>query len=841
MFTTIGDTTMFWFRRCRKKKQSSERHILQICLFGTFVQFGLLFAQTTWVQKISGGGLGNPFCVNPLNENVLYGAVGGSNMHISRDRGKTWHLFSNLGGGPIKSIAVSVRDTNVILAAQEAGPPDRIMKSTNNGATWFQTFSGDFYYWGVPLVYNATTVNDTVYTMGSNTIYRSTNFGTTWDSVRSNPFSSSNQGWEFALLRPDSTNIILAADNANGIWKSTDYGAQWRRVHVATGEVPAMALTPGNPMIVYAARWSGGGGLVKSTDGGETWNYSTPLNSINMWGVSVARTNPNYLITGTYGPTFATNGGIYISRNAGTTWERTYLNMVNALNYACLVLDTLSVFALQGDGIWKLTYPAGNVTVVSPNGDETWSVNSVHNITWTHANISAVNIDYSTNNGAAWSSIASNVPATGGAYAWTIPNIPSTQCRVRVRDVGDSTVTDQSDTTFTILLSAITVTSPNGGEYLISGKLVTILWSSTGVTTVKLEYSIDNGAHWLLIRSGVPAWLGSSSWMVPHSPSSLCKIRITDMDNTLFYDESESVFTIHAITSFSSFIECTDNGNIRDTLIFQESAGATDSLDPSFGEIELPARPGADTFDVRWRIPGSNGSKLNVCDTVGLFSPSEIFTAELQAGPGGYPFTIRWDSETFPSGRIYLRDELTAGATLLVDMNVDSVAVITGPSTASIQIVHQYMMTANIPVKNGWKLISLPVALEDSRKNILFPTSKSSAYVYDHGYAVRETLQCGSGYWLKFSANEIIPITGLPSLAETVSVDKGWNIIGSLSLPHPVALITTEPSSIVISQYFRFGEGYVSSDTLTPGEGYWVKVNQGGKIILKSSALTKTR
>jgi hypothetical protein len=95
-------------------------------------------AQTTWVRKVAGNGLGNPFCVNPWNDNVIYGAVGGNALYISRDRGNSWQILSVVSGGTaIKSVAVSASDTNIILVAQEAGPPDRIMKTTNNGATLF--------------------------------------------------------------------------------------------------------------------------------------------------------------------------------------------------------------------------------------------------------------------------------------------------------------------------------------------------------------------------------------------------------------------------------------------------------------------------------------------------------------------------------------------------------------------------------------------------------------------------------------------------------------------------------------------------------------------------------
>lgn len=60
-------------------------------------------------------------------------------------------------------------------------------------------------------------------------------------------------------------------------------------------------------------------------------------------------------------------------------------------------------------------------------------------------------------------------------------------------------------------------------------------------------------------------------------------------------------------------------------------------------------------------------------------------------------------------------------------------------------------------------------------------------------------------------------------------------MIGSISTPVNVATITSDPPNLVTSQFFRYSGGYGTADTIDPGEGYWVKVNQSGKLILASS------
>jgi hypothetical protein len=54
------------------------------------------------------------------------------------------------------------------------------------------------------------------------------------------------------------------------------------------------------------------------------------------------------------------------------------------------------------------------VTVLSPNGGENWNGAETHNITWSlDASITNVNIDYSTNGGYNWTSVAANIASSG--------------------------------------------------------------------------------------------------------------------------------------------------------------------------------------------------------------------------------------------------------------------------------------------------------------------------------------------------------------------------------------------------------------------------------------------
>ncbi|MGB8317538.1 MAG: Ser-Thr-rich GPI-anchored membrane family protein, partial [Ignavibacteriaceae bacterium] len=188
------------------------------------------------------------------------------------------------------------------------------------------------------------------------------------------------------------------------------------------------------------------------------------------------------------------------------------------------------------------------LTITSPNGGENWIVGSTHNITWNTTNNvgNSVRLDYSTNNGTNWIGITV-LTQNDGSYAWTIPNTPSSNCKVRINVQDNPTINDLSDNVFTISAQAtpkITVTSPNGGENWRIGSTYSIVWTSTNVTNVKIEYSVNNGINWVTIVSSTPS-NGSYNWTVPNTPiSTLCKVRISDASNSSVNDISDNVFMI---------------------------------------------------------------------------------------------------------------------------------------------------------------------------------------------------------------------------------------------------------------------------------------------------------
>lgn len=272
------------------------KKLITLILVIFILPFG--FSQNyVWQLKKSGSSLGGPIDVEKYNHNnVYYGSL--NKIFKSTDRGET---FAQIGvnipsATEIKCVIIDDDNPNVILVGIEAST-DKIVKTTDAGATWTITADGlSFSYFGIPITQDPTHP-DTFYTMNGNNFMRSTDFGSTWTTISAS-FGTNSAPCDIEVF-PD-TSIILVGDNGTGIFKSTNYGLNWNQTYSTSGEIPTIAVDYTHPGIAYATKWGGGGGLLKSTDYGSTWSLMTGFTGQNMWGVHINPLDGNEVFAGCY-------------------------------------------------------------------------------------------------------------------------------------------------------------------------------------------------------------------------------------------------------------------------------------------------------------------------------------------------------------------------------------------------------------------------------------------------------------------------------------------------------------------------------------------------------------
>ncbi|MBS1516970.1 MAG: zinc-dependent metalloprotease [Bacteroidetes bacterium] len=108
----------------------------------------------------------------------------------------------------------------------------------------------------------------------------------------------------------------------------------------------------------------------------------------------------------------------------------------------------------SAEAAFCISNSARTVYTAFPNGGETFRTSVNTKIFWGTSVVGNVNLEYSTNNGSVWNTIAANVPSQLREYDWTIPYIGYTnQARVRVMNSANPQEGDTSDAAFNIILA----------------------------------------------------------------------------------------------------------------------------------------------------------------------------------------------------------------------------------------------------------------------------------------------------------------------------------------------------------------------------------------------------
>jgi photosystem II stability/assembly factor-like uncharacterized protein len=287
---------------------------------------------------------------------------------------------------------------------------------------------------------------------------------------------------------------------------------------------------------------------------------------------------------------------------------------------------------------------------------------------------------------------------------------------------------------------------------------------------------------------------------------------------------------------FRNRLIVTDNGHTGDTLRWGSQPGATTGIDAVFGEATLGSKPPSGTFDIRWNLSGGIASKTNYLPMITSGSPINTYTCEFQPGPGGYPVTIRWDSTEFPWGNVLLVDAGTGGTKVKVYMKAQRSVIIYDPTVTSIQIIHR--IPAFYSYNKSWNIVSMAqVSTVNPTKGYNFPLAVSSAFGFENGYYVADTLKNGPGYWIKFKDAITVPIEGDPLTTVTIPLNAGWNIIGSIAQSVAVTSIVQSPPDVLTSPVRVYGYklGYAVTDSIRSGLGYWIKADKAGTITLNGT------
>ncbi|HEV2094032.1 MAG TPA: YCF48-related protein [Rubrobacter sp.] len=255
-------------------------------------------------RPVVGGDL-HAMAVDPKNpDRVMVGGHEGA--AISEDGGKTWEQVPDLEGADPMGWAIDPTDPKKMYAGGHPG----FYHSEDGGETWSQDNSGlpatDVHGLGID-----PQDPDTLYAsiMGAG-LYRTTEAGGNWEPVNVEVGAMGP-----ILVDPRDSETLYVAGMEGDFYRSEDGGKSWDEVGTIPGGTAtwvSQSLEDSN--ILYAA----GGGVAKSTDGGESWR---PMDEGLPKGVSTVAVAPDDKRVVYAGVLDETEALVYRSEDGGGSWE----------------------------------------------------------------------------------------------------------------------------------------------------------------------------------------------------------------------------------------------------------------------------------------------------------------------------------------------------------------------------------------------------------------------------------------------------------------------------------------------------------------------------------------
>jgi photosystem II stability/assembly factor-like uncharacterized protein len=146
---------------------------------------------------------------------------------------------------------------------------------------------------------------------------------------------------------PGNAQTLVAGSAGGGVWRSTDGGQNWAPMwhDQPTLNIGSLALDPTNTNLVYcgtgeanlSADSHAGVGLFRSLDGGINWQILALSESAGIpsriGAIAIDPHNANHIRIGGVAHSSTGRDGMYVSRDGGVTWNRD--NFITSANYRC--------------------------------------------------------------------------------------------------------------------------------------------------------------------------------------------------------------------------------------------------------------------------------------------------------------------------------------------------------------------------------------------------------------------------------------------------------------------------------------------------------------------------
>jgi hypothetical protein len=291
-------------------------------------------------------------------------AATGESVARLEETGDSWAVEVALAASPARCLAVDPADRDTVYAGLEN---DGVRRSDNGGRTWVESGLAGKQVFSIAV----SAANGAVYAgTEPSALFRSDDRGETWHELEALLELPSRPTWSFPprpwtshvrwiAPSPHDADVILVGIELGGLMRSTDGGETWEDHRPgAQRDVHSLAW---HPRVEGRAYEAGGGGAAWSEDGGETWMAADEGRDRHYtWSVAVDPDDPElWYVSASTGPYAAHRRGdpqarIYRRRNGG--WDALAGGLpepLPAMPYALVTTEERLFAGLANGELWE--------------------------------------------------------------------------------------------------------------------------------------------------------------------------------------------------------------------------------------------------------------------------------------------------------------------------------------------------------------------------------------------------------------------------------------------------------------------------------------------------------
>jgi photosystem II stability/assembly factor-like uncharacterized protein len=280
------------------------------------------------------------------------GNVGGRTRGIIIDpddaTAKTWFVAA-VGGGVWKTTDAGLHWTELTSAEGSLSASYMAMAPSNHNIIYLGTGEGF----------------GNLDALGGQGIWKTTDRGATWSLLT----YTAKSGFGIVnriIVDPSDANILVAVTTGEDggtskVWKSTDGGGNWVDKYSNNNEIHQIIYEPSNFLIQYATVYAVG--VIKSTDGGETWAESTKgITAKGRVEIAISETNTSRL----YASVDGAKADVYVTSDKAGNWTK----CVSTENFLggqgwydnAIVVDPYDedIFYVAGVDMYRVKYNGGD-------------------------------------------------------------------------------------------------------------------------------------------------------------------------------------------------------------------------------------------------------------------------------------------------------------------------------------------------------------------------------------------------------------------------------------------------------------------------------------------------